>query len=76
MGAFLLCSPLKGIMFWRWDAVAATINVGVGDNALTLPTSSSEFQVLLPAPFCLRTACIVRPTLLMWSAYVQSCTCW
>jgi hypothetical protein len=39
-----LRSPLKGIMFWRWDAVAASVNYAVGDNALTLPSSSDEFQ--------------------------------
>ena len=50
VGVLPLCSPLKGIMFWRWDAVAATISVGVGDNALTLATSSAEFQVLLSDP--------------------------
>lgn len=41
----VLRSPLKGILFWRWDAVAAAVNSQIGDNALTLATSSSVFQV-------------------------------
>ena len=43
--ALLLRSPLKGVLFWRWDAVAASVNYAVGDNALTLASSSSEFTV-------------------------------
>lgn len=38
-------SPIKGILFWRWDAVDASVNNAVGDNSLTLATSSDEFQV-------------------------------
>ena len=45
---FCGCRPLKGILFWRWDAVAAAVNSQVGDNALTLATSSSVFQVQPP----------------------------
>ena len=51
----MLCSPIKGIMFWRWDGVtAAAQNSAEGDNALNVPTGSDVFQVpahsLLPTP--------------------------
>ena len=41
-------SPIKGILFWRWDAVDASVNNAVGDDSLTLATSSNEFQVAAP----------------------------
>ena len=31
-------------MFWRWDAVN-TVNLGEGDNALTIGLNSNTFQV-------------------------------
>ena len=31
-------------MFWRWDAVN-TVNLGEGDNALTIGVNSNTFQV-------------------------------
>ena len=47
--AGLLCSPLKGILFWRWDGVTAAVqDSSVGDNALNVATSSDVFQVALP----------------------------
>ena len=43
------CSPLKGVLFWRWDGVTAAVNSAEGDNALTLGTNSDVFQVLVLA---------------------------
>ena len=44
--AFALCSPLKGILFWRWDGVTAAVqDSSVGDNALNVASSSDVFQV-------------------------------
>ena len=41
-----LCSPLKGILFWRWDGVTAAVqDSSVGDNALNVATTSDVFQV-------------------------------
>ena len=34
----------QGVMFWRWDAVN-TVNLGEGDNALTIGLNSNTFQV-------------------------------
>ncbi|CAL8466100.1 g5636 [Coccomyxa elongata] len=48
-------TPLKGILFWRWDAVAAAVNSQIGDNALTLATSSDVFQQVVK-PFSARVA--------------------
>ena len=37
-------------MFWRWDAVN-TVNLGEGDNALTIGLNSNTFQVrAVPCP--------------------------
>lgn len=45
------CSPLKGILFWRWDGVTAAVqDSSVGDNALNVATSSDVFQVGLHNP--------------------------
>ena len=42
----LACSPLKGVLFWRWDGVTAAVqDSAVGDNALNVATSSDVFQV-------------------------------
>ncbi len=44
----LACSPLKGVLFWRWDGVTAAVQDStVGDNALNVATSSDVFQVIL-----------------------------
>ncbi len=44
--AIASCSPLKGILFWRWDGVTAAVqDSSVGDNALNVATSSDVFQV-------------------------------
>ena len=43
------CSPLKGVLFWRWDGVTAAVNSAEGDNALTLGTNSDVFQVFVLA---------------------------
>ena len=39
-----LCVRGQGVMFWRWDAVN-TVNLGEGDNALTIGLNSNTFQV-------------------------------
>ena len=44
--AYAICSPLKGILFWRWDGVTAAVqDSSVGDNALNVASSSDVFQV-------------------------------
>ena len=49
--AIATCSPLKGILFWRWDGVTAAVqDSSVGDNALNVATSSDVFQVGLHNP--------------------------
>ncbi|CAL5228479.1 g11621 [Coccomyxa viridis] len=49
-------SPLKGILFWRWDGVTAAVqDSAVGDNALNVATSSDVFQQVIK-PFSSRIA--------------------
>ena len=55
-----LCSPLKGILFWRWDGVTAAVqDSSVGDNALNVATSSDVFQVALR----IKSLCGLSPAL-------------